>query len=185
MAKQQQIVSTTVSTKPHVVTSSAPWHKKEKEHFFEDEDMPAKPGVKRFLGNANKCLDGCTSKSNSGFDVGMVGPFAKSARVGTIQKSTTIGGTRAGASTGYDTTDGEVPYKYQEVVRKKEDRKRLRAYTCKACEKFYEANQTWERLPSQAHDDAQCTCDMLQDSGRHRARHEPPPTPEGFWSFDF
>ncbi|GFS69193.1 uncharacterized protein NPIL_60491 [Nephila pilipes] len=62
-----------------------------------------------------------------------------------------------------------VSYKYYEKLpRKKNERKRLNAYTCKDCEKYY-STVSEERI---------------QISSRHRGNKRPS-TPEHFWDLDF
>ncbi|XP_075388825.1 DNA endonuclease RBBP8 [Tenrec ecaudatus] len=60
-----------------------------------------------------------------------------------------------------------------EVVRKKEDRKKLLGHTCKECEIYY------ADMPAEEREKKLSTC------SRHRFRYIPPNTPENFWEIGF
>ncbi|TPX65380.1 hypothetical protein SpCBS45565_g05216 [Spizellomyces sp. 'palustris'] len=84
----------------------------------------------------------------------------------------------------HTTSKNGVPYKYQEVVRNKEQRKKMHAEDCACCTGFYKAAGPIKPLhelgaapPSEA--------DRLQKVSRHRHWHAPPDTPPGFWDVDF
>lgn len=66
------------------------------------------------------------------------------------------------------------PYKYQEVVRCRQDREQLPGYCCAECDKFVESL-------------CQDVFDKKEFLGmsRHRARHAPENTPPGFWDLSF
>ncbi|KAI8826632.1 DNA repair protein endonuclease SAE2/CtIP C-terminus-domain-containing protein [Fimicolochytrium jonesii] len=95
-------------------------------------------------------------------------------------------------------TSGTAPvqYKYQEVVRNKEQRKKMQAQDNWCCAKFYEAAGPIAPLPElgapTAHS-AGCAHDQksnahathLQAVSRHRHVHKPPNTPPGYWDVDF
>ncbi|KND03848.1 uncharacterized protein SPPG_01303 [Spizellomyces punctatus DAOM BR117] len=84
----------------------------------------------------------------------------------------------------HTTSKNGVPYKYHEVVRNKEQRKKMHAEDCACCTGFYKAAGPIKPLhelgaapPSEA--------DRLQKVSRHRHWHAPPDTPPGFWDVDF
>ncbi|XP_051878580.1 DNA endonuclease RBBP8 [Pristis pectinata] len=60
-----------------------------------------------------------------------------------------------------------------EVVRNKEERRKLHGHTCKECEEYYADLPEEERLK------------MLANCSRHRFRYIPPNTPENFWEVGF
>ncbi|XP_020038179.1 DNA endonuclease RBBP8 isoform X2 [Castor canadensis] len=60
-----------------------------------------------------------------------------------------------------------------EVVRKKEERRRLLGHTCKECEIYY------ADLPAEEREKKLASC------SRHRFRYIPPSTPENFWEVGF
>ncbi|KAM6457316.1 DNA endonuclease RBBP8 isoform 1-T2 [Liasis olivaceus] len=60
-----------------------------------------------------------------------------------------------------------------EVVRKKEERRKLPGHTCKECETYY------AELPEEEREKKVTTC------SRHRSRYAPPDTPEHFWEVGF
>jgi len=65
-------------------------------------------------------------------------------------------------------------FKYQEVVRNKEERAALPAFECDQCRKFYEAlGEGVDRNK------------MVQHCSRHRARDEVPDTPPDYWQMSF
>ncbi|KAK9806889.1 hypothetical protein WJX72_006513 [[Myrmecia] bisecta] len=96
---------------------------------------------------------------------------------------------------------GEPGYKYQAVVRKKDERAALQGFECLDCKRFYEALQTWngnmQGLPACGHAvagqqashaaaGAQVDREQLrQDGSRHRYQYAPPNTPDGFWDMGF
>ncbi|XP_004684043.1 PREDICTED: DNA endonuclease RBBP8 [Condylura cristata] len=60
-----------------------------------------------------------------------------------------------------------------EVVRKKEERRKLLGHTCKECEIYY------ADIPGEEREKKLASC------SRHRFRHIPPSTPENFWEVGF
>ncbi|KAJ8378169.1 hypothetical protein AAFF_G00245550 [Aldrovandia affinis] len=64
-------------------------------------------------------------------------------------------------------------FAHVEVVRKKEERKKLKAHTCKECEVYYGDLPEAERQKK------------LLACSRHRARYIPPSTPDHFWEVGF
>ncbi|GJE97035.1 DNA repair protein endonuclease SAE2/CtIP C-terminus-domain-containing protein [Phanerochaete sordida] len=105
---------------------------------------------------------------------------------------------------------GEAGFKYEEVVRNKQERRRLHGTDCECCRDYYEAvgplparlqAPLWRTPPSSPakrrpghshlandssgdeHDvDVQ---DHKQQISRHRARWEAPKTPPGYWNIGF
>ncbi|KAJ3286275.1 hypothetical protein HK104_009123 [Borealophlyctis nickersoniae] len=77
-----------------------------------------------------------------------------------------------------------VPYKYQEVVRRKEDRKRMHGEDCPCCTGFYRAAgpvKPLKELGAPTPTDE----DHIQVVSRHRYWAKNPETPPGFWQVDF
>lgn len=70
-------------------------------------------------------------------------------------------------------------YKYVEPVRNQSDREALQGVQCKQCEKFYGAVHM-----QNAGELVKNRCNH-HDMSRHRYRHVPPETPEGFWNLGF
>lgn len=66
-----------------------------------------------------------------------------------------------------------LDFPHIEVIRKKEERRKLPGHTCKECEIYYADYPEAEREKKLA------TC------SRHRSRYVPPPTPENFWEVGF
>ncbi|XP_072023073.1 uncharacterized protein [Amphiura filiformis] len=66
-------------------------------------------------------------------------------------------------------------YKYVDIVRKKEERQRLKAFDCKQCEAFYKDM----KLTDEEREERMKTC------SRHRGHFSPPSTPEHYWSVGF
>ncbi|XP_059977759.1 DNA endonuclease RBBP8 isoform X3 [Lagenorhynchus albirostris] len=64
-----------------------------------------------------------------------------------------------------------------EVVRKKEERRKLLGHTCKECEIFY--YQYYADFPAEEREKKLASC------SRHRFRYIPPNTPENFWEVGF
>ncbi|XP_027954169.1 DNA endonuclease RBBP8, partial [Eumetopias jubatus] len=60
-----------------------------------------------------------------------------------------------------------------EVVRKKEERRKLLGHTCKECEIYY------ADIPAEEREKKLASC------SRHRFRYIPPNTPENFWEVGF
>lgn len=75
-------------------------------------------------------------------------------------------------STNPDTT------KYEEVVRKKDEREKLRRHDCPDCGKFMDA--IMEGDGAEIFERHQLMC-----NSRHRTRYTPPETPEHFWELSF
>lgn len=81
-------------------------------------------------------------------------------------------------------------YKYQQVVRRKDERERLPAFECESCRKFFEALETWGQ-PSEIGQVLSCGHTvqlskeaLMQVGGRHRYRYKPPDTPRGYWDMN-
>ncbi|XP_039184489.1 DNA endonuclease RBBP8 isoform X3 [Crotalus tigris] len=70
-------------------------------------------------------------------------------------------------------TDLVLDFPHIEVVRKKEERRKLPGHTCKECEIYYAG------LPEEEREKKLATC------SRHRSRYIPPETPENFWEVGF
>lgn len=79
---------------------------------------------------------------------------------------------------------GTSAFKYVEPVRKKSERESLKGVECKQCKKFYDAV-----LPGAGKnpdtDKQIIRCEHHDGVSRHRYRHAPPSTPEGFWNIGF
>ncbi|XP_018620894.2 DNA endonuclease RBBP8 [Scleropages formosus] len=67
----------------------------------------------------------------------------------------------------------KASFPHVEVVRKKEERKKLKGHTCKECEIYYAGLSEEERQKK------------LSACSRHRFRYIPPSTPENFWEVGF
>ncbi|KAG1657345.1 DNA endonuclease RBBP8 [Nymphon striatum] len=68
----------------------------------------------------------------------------------------------------------EVDIKFKEVVRKKEDRKKLDGHNCHECQKYYgDLNLPEEELKKR-----------MKYCSRHRAKYSPEKSPEHFWEVD-
>ena len=119
-----------------------------------------------------------------------------------------------GGGGGGGTGEGAPPlhplpaYKYQAVVRKRDERERLQAVECPECRGFYDATLSWGTLglpPACTHMQQQqqqqapsgggpgaaaegagaggVSRDALrQEAGRHRYVYQPPSTPVGYWN---
>ena len=68
----------------------------------------------------------------------------------------------------------EPTFAYQEVVRGRANREALPGYDCEECRKFLNAI-------GDGYDRDQ----IIQQCSRHRSRHAPPSTPDGFWNLTF
>ncbi|XP_033010922.1 DNA endonuclease RBBP8 isoform X3 [Lacerta agilis] len=66
-----------------------------------------------------------------------------------------------------------LDFPHIEVVRKKEERKKLPGHTCKECEIYY------ADFPEEEREKKLAAC------SRHRSRYVPPDTPENFWEVGF
>jgi hypothetical protein len=75
-------------------------------------------------------------------------------------------------------TPKEPVFKYQEVVRKKSEREALNGYECPECAKF--VDEVMQGNGKYVFDR-----DELIRCSRHRGRHTPPQTPDGFWELSF
>ncbi|CAG2242652.1 CTIP [Mytilus edulis] len=72
-------------------------------------------------------------------------------------------------------TTTEPDYAYVDVVRGKDDRRKLKAFWCQECADFYkDTGESDEAIQKR-----------MQECSRHRAKHAPPSTPEHFWSVGF
>ncbi|CAA7409514.1 unnamed protein product [Spirodela intermedia] len=74
-------------------------------------------------------------------------------------------------------------FKYVEPVRKKAERENLKGVECRQCEKFYDAVLPGGRDGRSSAGDVRC--EHHEGVSRHRYRHAPPMTPEGFWNIGF
>lgn len=70
----------------------------------------------------------------------------------------------------------ETGYAYQEVVRKRDERRRMPTHTCPHCEDFIRC-KAGTLKPEEL--------DALRRACRHRSYFKPPSTPEGFWELSF
>ncbi|XP_070603729.1 DNA endonuclease RBBP8 isoform X2 [Erythrolamprus reginae] len=70
-------------------------------------------------------------------------------------------------------TNLALDFPHIEVVRKKEERRKLPGHSCKECEIYYAG------LPEEEREKKLATC------SRHRSRYIPPETPEHFWEVGF
>ena len=77
-----------------------------------------------------------------------------------------------------DDNDEADDFQYQEVVRGKAAREVLNGYQCEECGDFFDAVFGGDGAKFYNR------CDFVACS-RHRARHTPPSTPEGFWNLSF
>jgi len=75
-----------------------------------------------------------------------------------------------------------VDYPYQEVVRKKSERRALPGHDCQACREFYDAIC---RQTKQGEEPMIDRCAFVQECSRHRSRFAPRSTPPGFWDLSF
>ncbi|KAJ3185848.1 hypothetical protein HDU85_001217 [Gaertneriomyces sp. JEL0708] len=92
---------------------------------------------------------------------------------------------RTAASKAHSTTvKGNVPYKYAEVVRNKEVRKKMHAQDCPCCNGFYKAAGPIQPHPELGAPSA-TERDHIQSVSRHRHWHKPPDTPPGYWEVGF
>lgn len=78
---------------------------------------------------------------------------------------------------------GGGPFKYVESVRRKAERENLKGVECRQCEKFYDAVLPGGRDGRGGAGDVRC--EHHEGVSRHRYRHAPPMTPEGFWNIGF
>ncbi|PIK45250.1 hypothetical protein BSL78_17894 [Apostichopus japonicus] len=70
----------------------------------------------------------------------------------------------------------DVPqFKHREVVRKHDEREKLKGFDCKQCAEFYNGMQ----LTDTQREERMTAC------SRHRGRYTPPSTPEHYWSIGF
>ncbi|XP_056105336.1 DNA endonuclease RBBP8 isoform X2 [Rhinichthys klamathensis goyatoka] len=72
-----------------------------------------------------------------------------------------------------DTSNRNKSFARVEVVRKKDERRKLKGHYCKECEIYYAHLPEEERLKK------------LSSCSRHRYRYIPPSTPENFWEVGF
>ncbi|KAK9715892.1 hypothetical protein RND81_06G196800 [Saponaria officinalis] len=77
---------------------------------------------------------------------------------------------------------GPKDFKYVEPVRKKSERENLNGIECKQCKKFYDAVLGDADGEVSNHN---LRCEHHAGVSRHRYRHIPPMTPEGFWNIGF
>ena len=75
-----------------------------------------------------------------------------------------------------------IDYPYQEVVRKKSERRALPGHDCQACREFYDAICRQTKPGEEPMIDR---CAFVQECSRHRSRFAPRSTPPGFWDLSF
>eukprot|EP01102_Stenamoeba_stenopodia_P002097 TRINITY_DN11858_c0_g1_i1.p1 TRINITY_DN11858_c0_g1~~TRINITY_DN11858_c0_g1_i1.p1 ORF type:complete len:457 (-),score=98.17 TRINITY_DN11858_c0_g1_i1:61-1308(-) len=68
-------------------------------------------------------------------------------------------------------------FKYVAVVRKKDERDKLKGSECEHCKKWYDALEESGDLKNKAA--------LLNSCSRHKHLHSPPTTPPSFWDLDF
>ena len=73
--------------------------------------------------------------------------------------------------------EDEPGYAYNEVVRKKSERAKLKGFSCVNCEKYYASLERSGIILDKE--------EMIQQCSRHRAKFEPTSTPPGFWELGF
>ncbi|KAK3589209.1 hypothetical protein CHS0354_020068 [Potamilus streckersoni] len=66
-------------------------------------------------------------------------------------------------------------FPYVDVMRKKDERQKLKGHSCKECYEYYKS----KGLPEEE------ITKQIQECSRHRAHYIPPETPEHFWSIGF
>jgi len=69
--------------------------------------------------------------------------------------------------------ENEPGFKCVQVVRKQDERKKLGTMSCKECETY------WKSLPEDKRPE------RMDEMCRHRAKYQPPATPEHYWSISF
>jgi len=77
-------------------------------------------------------------------------------------------------------------FKYMEVVRKQDERKKLPAGYCIDCLRFYKAYSKYGSL-EKANEVAKRLCGhgVHDETSRHRSKYQAPKTPPDFWDIDF
>eukprot|EP00890_Picochlorum_soloecismus_P003850 jgi/Picsp_1/4466/NSC_06687-R1_protein len=77
-------------------------------------------------------------------------------------------------------------FKYMEVVRKQDERKKLPAGYCIDCVRFYTAYGKYGSL-EKANEVAMRLCGhgVHDETSKHRSKYQAPPTPPDFWDIDF
>jgi len=102
-------------------------------------------------------------------------------RPGTLKSPTTATSTSkvVANATSKNSQNGQVKksYKYVAVVRKKDERDKLKGSECEHCKKWYEALEESGDLKNRAA--------LLNTCSRHKHLHSPPTTPPSFWDLDF
>ncbi|KAI8764538.1 RBBP8 [Biomphalaria glabrata] len=68
-----------------------------------------------------------------------------------------------------------VEFPHVQVVRKKDDRKKLEGFSCQECYEYYKNSGLSDEAMKQ----------KMNECSRHRAKYIPPSTPEHFWSIGF
>ncbi|KAJ3336259.1 hypothetical protein HDU93_003369 [Gonapodya sp. JEL0774] len=88
----------------------------------------------------------------------------------------------------------EPTYKFAEVVRNREERKKMHGVDCPCCRKFYAATSGLldpanfpdaKRIPGGPPRLAATAAERQNRMSRHRHVHKPPGTPPGFWDVGF
>ncbi|CAG8564980.1 12659_t:CDS:2 [Ambispora gerdemannii] len=95
---------------------------------------------------------------------------------------------------------GIIPFRYDEVVRNKKERRQLMAVSCPDCSKYFEMTSSTQlpdyvkpvcRHPNKTNDNDNSNNsdttknDRIQLLSRHRQRFSRAPTPPGFWTIGF
>lgn len=70
----------------------------------------------------------------------------------------------------------EREHRAVEVVRGKEARAQLNGYACPECEPFFDALGELDGVDREA---------LIQQCSRHRHKHKPYETPDGYWELSF
>ncbi|KAJ3052706.1 hypothetical protein HK097_005831 [Rhizophlyctis rosea] len=104
--------------------------------------------------------------------------------VGTNQGAAPADAVPRDSRNGRTTKKDDVGYKYQEVVRKKDERRKMHGEGCACCNDFYEAAGPVKPLPELGAPALQ-EDDHIQMVSRHRFWSKNPSTPPGYWSVDF
>ncbi|XP_010524223.1 PREDICTED: protein gamma response 1-like [Tarenaya hassleriana] len=76
-------------------------------------------------------------------------------------------------------------FKYVTAVRKKSERENLKGIECKQCKKFYDAVLPENEGEETGGNKKSFRCEHHEGVSRHRYKHAPPMTPEGFWNIGF
>jgi hypothetical protein len=94
------------------------------------------------------------------------------------KRATTSPYTRQSIPGASSTSNTNTITKYEEVVRKKDEREKLQRHDCPDCGKFMDAIMEGDGAKVFERHQLRCT-------SRHRTRYTPPETPEHFWELSF